>query len=228
MGVPRKSAKAAKTGLDARPGPKTWERPSDCFKELRAAPGWLPRTPAGARVPTLSRCQSCQIPEIRNVLRIYMGRRPRRLVRGAAPGPFAAQIRTAPLKDIKRVVQAAKTPAQRRVQTASSSAEDPRAAHVEQPTTAAHDGPRDRARVGLPPPCTAIEQRQPWTPSSKHVETPPPPHPKQSSAARLQVQRVLRQRDKYSSKRRETRSRWRVGRRVGRAWWGVGAELCAD
>ena len=78
MGVPRKSAKAAKTGLDARPGPKLWERPSDCFKELRAAPGWLPRTPAGARVPMLSRCQRCQIPEIDYFAGLY----------GAAPVPI--------------------------------------------------------------------------------------------------------------------------------------------
>ena len=64
-GVPRKPAKAAKTGLDARLGPKMWERPLDGFNALRAAPGWLPRTPAGARVPMLSRCPRCQIPEIR-------------------------------------------------------------------------------------------------------------------------------------------------------------------
>ena len=53
-GVPRKPAKAAKTGLDARLGPKMWERPLDGFNAPRAAPGWLPRTPAGARVPMLS------------------------------------------------------------------------------------------------------------------------------------------------------------------------------
>ena len=81
--------KAAKTGLDARLGPKTWERPLDGFNAPRAAPGWLPRTPAGARVPMLSRCQSCQIPEIRNVLRIYMGRRARRRVFYGSSGPLA-------------------------------------------------------------------------------------------------------------------------------------------
>ena len=47
-------AKAAKTGLGARLGPKMWERPLDGFNAPRAAPGWLPRTPAGARVPMLS------------------------------------------------------------------------------------------------------------------------------------------------------------------------------
>ena len=31
-----------------------WERPLDGFNAPRAAPGWLPRTPAGARVPMLS------------------------------------------------------------------------------------------------------------------------------------------------------------------------------
>ena len=54
MGVPREPAKAAKTGLGARLGPKMWERPLDGFNAPRAAPGWLPRTPAGARVPMLS------------------------------------------------------------------------------------------------------------------------------------------------------------------------------
>ena len=183
-GVPRKPAKAAKTGLDARRGPASWERPADGGNaSLRHA--CAHRAPGGSRhAPDDGRVLSLPNRKYLLIRRISMTAAPAATRLQRLFGTSRPNFARAMLFDSIRV------PTNSRAALRKTTVEDA-GSHALQPIINAHDG---RVGRGLP-------NKLPITPSSSHVETAPPPHANNQSTARLQVQCELRQRDEHARER---------------------------
>ena len=189
----RSPPRQPKDRLDARRGPTTWEGPADGFKELRAARERLPRSPGRARVPAMTRCSRCPISEISsNVCYSYGGS-----ARGDASSTALWDQSRA---RVSRVFKRPKNGySQKRRNDAGFLDVYGRTTGVwTYRRTNAHDvvcvrPHQGRARVAglpnkLPTLRTAIEQRHPGRHrAAVNHATPPPDHPNERPAARLQV-----------------------------------------